>query len=63
MSSTHRAASSQPPAPVLGVAFLVLLLAFGWLTYAIFNKSFASYDDVHAAVLQDRPAAARPVRT
>src|SRR5262245_47582052 len=30
----------------LGVAFLVLLVLFGWLTYAIFNKSFARYDDV-----------------
>ncbi len=31
---------------VLGVAFLALLLLFGLLTYAIFNKSFASYDGV-----------------
>src|SRR4029079_17709348 len=31
---------------VLGVAFLVMLVLFGWLTYAIFNKSFASYDKV-----------------
>jgi phospholipid/cholesterol/gamma-HCH transport system substrate-binding protein len=31
---------------VLGVAFLVLLLVFVWLTYAIFNKSFADYTDV-----------------
>jgi phospholipid/cholesterol/gamma-HCH transport system substrate-binding protein len=31
---------------VLGVAFLVLLAVFAWLTYAIFNKSFASYDEV-----------------
>jgi phospholipid/cholesterol/gamma-HCH transport system substrate-binding protein len=31
---------------VLGVAFLALLSLFGLLTYAIFNKSFASYDDV-----------------
>jgi phospholipid/cholesterol/gamma-HCH transport system substrate-binding protein len=30
----------------LGVAFLVLLLLFGWLTVSIFNKSFTSYDDV-----------------
>ena len=28
---------------VLGVAFLALLLLFGWLTYAIFNKSFTDY--------------------
>ena len=28
---------------VLGVAFLVLLALFGWLTYAIFNKSFTDY--------------------
>ena len=31
---------------VLGVAFLVLLLLFGWLTYAIFNKSFVDYANV-----------------
>ena len=31
---------------VLGVAFLVLLLVFVGLTYAIFNKSFAHYPDV-----------------
>jgi phospholipid/cholesterol/gamma-HCH transport system substrate-binding protein len=31
---------------VMGVAFLVMLLFFGWLTYAIFNKSFTSYDKV-----------------
>ena len=31
---------------VLGVAFLALLALFGWLTYAIFNKSFADYDEV-----------------
>jgi phospholipid/cholesterol/gamma-HCH transport system substrate-binding protein len=31
---------------VLGVAFLVLLLVFVGLTYAIFNKSFADYADV-----------------
>jgi phospholipid/cholesterol/gamma-HCH transport system substrate-binding protein len=30
----------------LGVAFLALLLLFGWLTYAIFNKSFTDYADV-----------------
>jgi phospholipid/cholesterol/gamma-HCH transport system substrate-binding protein len=29
-----------------GVGFLVLLVASGYLTYGIFNKSFASYDDV-----------------
>ncbi|RYU15392.1 MlaD family protein, partial [Nocardioides iriomotensis] len=28
---------------VLGVAFLVLLALFGWLTYAIFSKSFTDY--------------------
>jgi phospholipid/cholesterol/gamma-HCH transport system substrate-binding protein len=28
---------------VLGVAFLVLLALFGWITYAIFNKSFTDY--------------------
>ena len=28
---------------VFGVAFLVLLAFFGWLTYAIFNKSFTDY--------------------
>ena len=31
---------------VLGVAFLLLLALFAYLTYAIFNKSFVSYDDV-----------------
>ncbi len=31
---------------VLGAAFLVLLALFAYLTYAIFNKSFVSYDDV-----------------
>ncbi len=31
---------------VLGVAFLVLLLVFVWLAYAIFNKSFTDYADV-----------------
>jgi len=31
---------------VLGVAFLVMLLFLGWLTYAIFNKSFTGYDKV-----------------
>ena len=31
---------------VLGVAFLLLLGFFGWLTYAIFSKSLVSYDDV-----------------
>ena len=30
----------------LGVAFLLLLLLFGWLTVSIFNKSFTSYDEV-----------------
>ena len=29
-----------------GVGFLVLVVVLGWLTYAIFNKSFVSYDDV-----------------
>jgi len=29
-----------------GVAFLALLLLFGWLTYAIFNKKFTEYDEV-----------------
>ena len=31
---------------VLGVAFLALLVFFGWLTYAIFNKSFTDYETV-----------------
>ncbi len=31
---------------VLGVAFLLLLVVFGALTYAIFSKSLVSYDDV-----------------
>jgi phospholipid/cholesterol/gamma-HCH transport system substrate-binding protein len=31
---------------LLGVAFLLLLGFFGWLTYAIFNKTLVSYDDV-----------------
>jgi phospholipid/cholesterol/gamma-HCH transport system substrate-binding protein len=29
-----------------GVGFVVLVVVLGWLTYAIFNKSFASYVDV-----------------
>ncbi len=44
-----RAASAMRTAiehRVLGVAFLALLTLFGVLTYAIFNKSFASYDHV-----------------
>ncbi len=31
---------------VLGVAFLALLVFFGWITYAIFNKSFTDYENV-----------------
>ena len=31
---------------VLGVAFLALLLFFGWLTYAIFSKAFVDYANV-----------------
>jgi phospholipid/cholesterol/gamma-HCH transport system substrate-binding protein len=31
---------------VLGVAFLALLIFFGWLTSAIFNKSFVDYANV-----------------
>lgn len=31
---------------VLGVAFLALLVFFGWLTYAFFNKSFVRTTDV-----------------
>ncbi len=31
---------------VLGAAFLVMLLVAVWVTYAIFNKSFADYDEV-----------------
>jgi phospholipid/cholesterol/gamma-HCH transport system substrate-binding protein len=31
---------------VLGLAFLLLLALFGYLTYAIFNKTFVSYDNV-----------------
>jgi phospholipid/cholesterol/gamma-HCH transport system substrate-binding protein len=31
---------------MLGVAFLALLVFFGWLTYAIFNKSFVRTADV-----------------
>jgi phospholipid/cholesterol/gamma-HCH transport system substrate-binding protein len=31
---------------VLGVAFLTLLLLAVWFTYAVFNKSFADYDEV-----------------
>ena len=45
----HRNASGLRAAVehrVLGAAFLALLAIFVWLTYAIFNKSFASYDDI-----------------
>jgi phospholipid/cholesterol/gamma-HCH transport system substrate-binding protein len=31
---------------VFGVAFLALLVLFGWLTYAIFSKKFTDYVDV-----------------
>src|SRR3954454_8093900 len=31
---------------VLGVAFLLLVALFAFLTYAIFNKTFVKYDDV-----------------
>ena len=31
---------------VLGVAFLLLLALFAYLTYGIFNKKFTAYDDV-----------------
>ena len=34
------------PHKALGVIFLCLLLVAGWLTYAVFNKTFASYDEV-----------------
>ena len=30
----------------LGAGFVALVVVLGWLTYAIFNKSFVSYDDV-----------------
>ena len=32
---------------VFGVAFLALLLLFGWITYAIFNKQFTDYVNVN----------------
>jgi len=38
--------SKAIPHKALGVIFLCLLLLAGWLTYAIFNKTFASYDEV-----------------
>ncbi len=34
------------PHKALGVIFVCLLLFAGWLTYAVFNKTFASYDEV-----------------
>jgi phospholipid/cholesterol/gamma-HCH transport system substrate-binding protein len=34
------------PHKALGVIFVCLLLFAGWLTYAIFNKTFATYDEV-----------------
>ncbi len=34
------------PHKALGIIFLCLLLVAGWLTYAVFNKTFASYDEV-----------------
>jgi phospholipid/cholesterol/gamma-HCH transport system substrate-binding protein len=38
--------SNRIPPKVLGIIFLCLLLVAGWLTYAVFNKTFASYDEV-----------------
>src|SRR5688500_12378443 len=34
------------PHKVLGIVFLCLLLVGVWLTYAIFTKKFATYDEV-----------------
>ncbi len=34
------------PHKALGVIFVCLLLFAGWLTYAVFNKTFSSYDEV-----------------
>jgi phospholipid/cholesterol/gamma-HCH transport system substrate-binding protein len=34
------------PHKALGAIFVCLLLLAGWLTYAVFNKTFASYDEV-----------------
>ena len=48
---------------VLGVVFLCLLLAGVYLTYAIFTKKFAEYDEVTLQDLDHRPAAARCART
>ena len=38
--------SNRIPHKALGIIFLCLLLVAGWLTYAVFNKTFASYDEV-----------------
>src|SRR5690606_34973887 len=32
---------------MLGIAFLVMVLLFVWLTYAIYNKKFVDYVPVH----------------
>ena len=42
----HRKALAVMGPRVLGVVFLALCLLFVWFTYAMFNKSFASYDEV-----------------
>ena len=44
-SKGYRTAIAIEPR-VLGVAFLALLVLFGWLTYAIFNKQFTDYVEV-----------------
>jgi phospholipid/cholesterol/gamma-HCH transport system substrate-binding protein len=41
----RKALSAQAPR-VYGVIFLVMVLVFVWLTYAIFSKKFSSYDKV-----------------
>ncbi len=46
MARTKSAFMSGLQHQVLGVAFLLLLALFAGLTYAIFNKSFKSYDEV-----------------
>jgi phospholipid/cholesterol/gamma-HCH transport system substrate-binding protein len=47
MSRTSSGFAETVKHRVLGVGFLVLLIVFVGLTYAIFNKSFVSYDKVN----------------
>ena len=38
--------TNRLPHKALGIIFVCLLVLAGWLTYAVFTKRFASYDEV-----------------